>query len=140
MSYYCCYRPALIYRYGFQSMDKNERAPFEERAKREKADGGACGGQGTTHGTNRSHERYTSHGIPFSELDRQKMCDEHRAKYIDTRIIDFVNGLSYPTGLFSYFLSFFFLLHVCECWYGSLLSNLCCFSILFCFSLVTNHY
>lgn len=89
-------------------MDKNERAPFEERAKREKADGGAIGRQATTSdGSNRSsqyHERYTSQGIPFSELDRQKMWDERQAKYIETRIIDFVNGLSYPTGLFSHLL------------------------------------
>lgn len=89
-------------------MGKEERAPFEERAKREKANGcadsGAARGQATTDGGNHDnyHERYTSQGISFSELDRQKMNEERREKYIETRIVEFVKGLSYPKGLLSY--------------------------------------
>lgn len=77
---------------NFKEMDKIKRAKYEERAKGARAGGGPAA-------TKVDYERYTSQGIAFSAIERQKQKEQQKAKYMNETIRNFVNGLSYPNGL-----------------------------------------
>lgn len=84
-------------------MDKSRRAKYEDRAKQERGRGSESNKKGSS-GNGRESERYTSHGIAFSELDRLQQEEKRNQEYMKTRIKDFIEGLSYPDGTRSRFL------------------------------------
>lgn len=45
------------------------------------------------------YERYTSQGVAFSQIDKEKKTQLEKEKYTINTINDFVNGLTFPNGL-----------------------------------------
>lgn len=63
---------------SWTKLGPNERAPYEKKAKEEKSK------------TKHAGERYTSHGIPYSEIDRQQRELEDREYRMKKKVEDLV--------------------------------------------------
>lgn len=85
-------------------MTKEERRKFEDKAKSGKSSVAGINSTVQSNHSNRSssnnsrNERYTSQGVPLSQIESEVIRKQNEDKYIKRRIQNFVQSLPFPDG------------------------------------------